>query len=370
MIHCRTVAGYGRRIFGRALALTILTGQVVGTGAMARERTPGDRDPAEQPFAADSIWNTPIGRGALYQAADADESRMLHTDHAGGPGGSYPWIAADAIGLYRAGANDPVARWHYRVRAGSVPWPGGPPQSNGAVGLPTPADVTFLGGSDQHAIVIDPLGRYAYEVWHGASLGQRGYRADYLVRTDLRGSGIASGEGRSEGIRAFGGSLVGGMIRCDELARGEIPHAVAVLLSTTQLRKGPTMADQKVWPAMHSDGGGKNDYRGLVPMGALLALPPSVDVEALPLTREGRALARAYQRFGGYIVDATHKTMSLAVLPQGCDKQMIRNLFADRRTIRDRLVRVLNNGPKHPGGPGERIAPPPPPLKPEGPGGG
>ena len=103
---------------------------------------------------------------------------------------------------------------------------------------------------------------------------------------------------------------------------------------------------------------------GLVPMGALLALPPSVNVEALPLTREGRILARAYQRFGGYVVDATDKTMTLAVLPQGCDKQMISNLFADRRTIRDHLVRVLNNSPEHPGGPGERIAAAPATLKP------
>ena len=54
--------------------------------------------------------------------------------------------------------------------------------------------------------------------------------------------------------------------------------------------------------------------------------------------------------------------MTLATLEQGCDKTAIDHLFADRRTIRDRLVRVLNNTPRHVGGPGERIAPAPPPL--------
>lgn len=363
MIHCRTQGRNVMRILRAPLAALLLTALGTGTVALAQTTMPGVRDPAEQPFANDSIWNTPIGRGADYQAADAAESQMLHTDNSGGPGGSYPWIAADAIGLYRATTSAPVATWRYDVRAGSG-WTSGQPVSNGSVAFPTPTGLQFLGGSDGHAIVIDPAGRYAYETWQGKRTGASDYHAVYLVRTDLRGPGIASVEGQSEGIRAFGGSLAGGLVRCEELAKGEIPHAVAVLLSTTQLRKGATMAEQKVWPATHSDGGGKNNYQGLVPMGALLALPPSVDVEALPLTREGRVLARAYQRFGGYVVDATDKTMSLAVLPQGCDKQMISHLFADRRTIRDRLVRVLNNSPDHIGGPGERIAAAPPVLTP------
>ena len=242
MIHCRTVVENPRRIFRRAIAALLLTATVAGGAAMAQDRLPGARDPVDQPFADNSIWNTPIGRGAQYQAADAAESRMLHTDDAGGHSGSYPWIGADAIGLYHARANDMVMRWLYNARSGSVPWPDGPPVTNGSVDLPTPAGVQFLGGSDGHAILIDPPGRYAYEVWQGAQAGQRAYRAVYLVRTDLRGSGIASGEGLSEGIRAFGGSLAGGIVRCSELAKGEIPHAVALLLSTTQLhaisRKG------------------------------------------------------------------------------------------------------------------------------------
>lgn len=321
------------------------------------------RDAADQPFADDSIWNTPIGLGAAYQAPDAAESQMLHSDDVGGPSGSYAWIGSDAIGLYRGRPSDPVKHWSYDVRAGGVPWPDGPPTSKGTIDLNTPADIRFLGGTDGHAILIDPPGRYAYEVWLGSAQDD-GYHVSYLVRTDLRGSGISSEEGQSQGIRAFGGSLAGGLIRCRELTEGDIPHGLAVLLSTTQLRKGATMADQKVWPAMFTDNAGRNDYQGLVPMGALLAIPATVDVEALPLTREGKILARAYQRFGGYVVDATHKTMTLATLEQGCDATAIEHLKADRRTIRDLLVRVLNNAPDQVGGPGERIAAAPPPLGP------
>ena len=171
MIHCRTVVENPRRIFRRAIAALLLTATVAGGAAMAQDRLPGARDPVDQPFADNSIWNTPIGRGAQYQAADAAESRMLHTDDAGGHSGSYPWIGADAIGLYHARANDMVMRWLYNARSGSVPWPDGPPVTNGSVDLPTPAGVQFLGGSDGHAILIDPPGRYAYEVWQGAQAG-------------------------------------------------------------------------------------------------------------------------------------------------------------------------------------------------------
>lgn len=322
------------------------------------------RDPGDQPFSAQSVWNTPIGRGAVYDAPDSAESRLLHTDDAGGRAGSYPWIGRDAIGLYRASASDPVRRWTYDVRGTSPDWRNGPPTLKGWVDLRTPAGIRFLGGTDKHAILIDPAHRHAYEVWLGEARGD-GYHAAYLVRTDLRGPGISLVDGQSQGIRAFGGSLAGGLIRCQELAHGDIPHALAVLLSNDQLRKGSTMFKQKVWPASFTDDGGRNGYAGLVPMGGLLAIPANVDIDALPLTREGKVLARAYQRFGGYVVDRTSKTMTLATLEQGCDKTAVDHLFADRRTIRDHLVRVLNNTPRQVGGPGERIAKAPPPLAPE-----
>lgn len=365
MIHSRTVGRddrCGRLSFRFAPCLALaLTVTLIGAPLPAQQY----RDPGDQPFSARSVWNTPIGRGAVYDAPHSPESRLLHTDDAGGRAGSYPWIGHDAIGLYTAKSSDPVRRWSYDVRAAGGPmWRGGPPILKGSVDLHSPADIRFLGGTDKHAVLIDPQHRFAYEVWLGEAKGE-GYHAAYLVRTDLRGSGISLVDGQSQGIRAFGGSLAGGLIRCRELANGDIPHALAVLLSNDQLRKGSTMFQQKVWPASFTDDGGRNGYAGRVPMGGLLAIPADVDIDALPLTREGKVLARAYQRFGGYVVDRTSKTMTLATLEQGCDKTAIDHLFADRRTIRDRLVRVLNNSPRHVGGPGERIAKAPPPLAPE-----
>lgn len=322
---------------------------------------PVARDPAEQPFATSSVWNTPLGLGATFQSDTDPETAMLHNENTGGAGASYAWIDSDSIGVYRAGAGDPDAPWSFDTRSATAPWPEGGPIQNGVISFPTPGNVTF-GGVDRYSIVILPDGKTAYEVWKGTATGDGGYHTQYIVRTDLTGPGIASGDHRSEGIRAAGMSLLGGLIRCTELANGDIPHGIAMVLSTAQLRAGSTVDDQKVWPASTTDHDGQNAYAGLVPMGALIAIPASVHLEDLGLSQEGLALARAFQRFGGYVVDTAGKTMSIATAEKGCPTAAITHLQQDKRTILKRLALVTNNGAAQPGGPGDRIVPPPPQL--------
>jgi hypothetical protein len=330
--------------------------------SMASQTTPKPRALVAQPFSNTSIWNTPIGSGAQYRDADDPETKLLRSKDAGGPGGSYTWVATDTFSVYRTDASDELATWHYDSRSATAPWPLAGPIRSGSVSIPTPPQVEFGGGTDRWAVLIMPDGRTAYEMWKGSRNPVTGdYHARYLVRTDLAGSGIASADGRSEGIRAFGGSLFGGLIRCRELERGEIPHAVAMLLSATQLRKGATMNDQKVWPATTTDRGGDNKYSGLVPMGALVAIRPDVDLDSLGLTREGLALARAYQRFGAYVVDQAVDTMTIAAVEKGCRSAVLAPLFKDRAKLLAHLVRVTNNAPDAIGGGGSRMAAPPPP---------
>jgi hypothetical protein len=156
-------------------------------------------------------------------------------------------------------------------------------------------------------------------------------------------------------VRGFGGSLLGGLVRCNELRSGRIEHGVAMLLSDTQMKHAERSSDQHVWPAMVADANSERIYKGLIPMGSLVGIPRSVDLAALHLTPEGLALALAYQRYGGYVVDTAIHTMTLAVLENGCDRTSIDHLFADRRKIRDQLALVTNNAPEHVGGPGVRM---------------
>ncbi len=195
--------------------------------------------------------------------------------------GSFPWIGKDAIGLYMAKSSDPVRRWSYDARAGGGPtWRGGPPILNGWIRLATPTDIRFLGGTDKHAILIDPDHRYGYEVWLGEAWGD-GYHATILVRTDLRGSGISLVDGQSQGIRAFGGSLAGGLIRCPRAGEWRYPPCPGRVVVQRSAAQGLDHVQAEGLARQFHDDGGRNGYAGQVPMGALLAIPADVDIEKL-----------------------------------------------------------------------------------------
>ena len=318
------------------------------------------RDPVAQPFASTSIWNTPLGRGATFQPGDGPETALLRNQNAGGPAGAYAWIGGHAFGIYRQGPNDPERSWTYRGRPPTVPWPHGGSPGGGRFTLRTPRALDILRGTDREAVLVDAEGRFAYEIWLGAvDPARKLYSAHVVVRTDLRGSGISATPGATEGVRAFGGSLIGGLVRRAELERGEIRHAIAMAASTSQA--SPTRI---VWPASSTDGGGHNAHTGVIPMGALFAIPPQVDLDRLGLTTpEGRALARAFQDFGGYITDTAARTLVIAYLEEGCTDPQINRLQSDKDRILSALAMVTNNAAAHPGGPGPQVTAPPPPLE-------
>lgn len=61
----------------------------------------------------------------------------------------------------------------------------------------------------------------------------------------------------------------------------------------------------RVWPATNVDNTA-GSYTGSIPMGSLWTLPPALDVATIGLTTpEAVACARAVQRYGAYVVDAT-----------------------------------------------------------------
>jgi len=358
-VHLRSLAV----AFSFAGLLVAATALLFGGGFAAGARSgESARDPSVQPFSSESIWNTPLGRGAVFQDPAAPETAMLRSENVGGQASSYSWISGDGLRIFRQKASDPLVRWYYDGRSATAPWPNEGALQHSSFMLRTPPDVEFL-GADRYTVIVTDDAKFAYEVWLGShDKAANAYRVRYIVGTDLYGPGIARKDHTSEGIRAFGGSLLGGLIRCNELDTLFIPHGLAMVLSPTQLKAGHTAADQKVWPASTTDNDGHNPYSGLVPMGALVAIPPSVNLQRLGLSPEGLALARAYQEFGGYVVDTAPKTMIIGNAEAGCKPEHIQRLQHDKRTIMQQLTLVTNNDSNSPGGPGERVTRFPPPL--------
>jgi hypothetical protein len=320
----------------RALVLLAAAACLAGPAGAA----PGVRDPWLWPFVPSSEWNLPLGSGATFSAPDAPISRDLRAGvaiiHAGE--WSHP--------VYLARADDPVVdiydkenNRHFRARV--------PPSAR-----PDPK-------WDAHMYVVDPTHHWVIEMYGTKILPDQRITTVRAFRVDLYGTGMHLTDGKYPGIRAMDASGFGGLIRAWELRAGRIRHAVTFLLPFSRLRHGP------VWPSRREDYWGFRDYKGNVPIGTLIAIPPSVDISRLGLSRGGQILARALQDYGAYCDDSSG-TNGITLSAEGASEGMpeLAEMRADFPRIRGLLLAVTNNTPATPGGGGARREPPAPPLDP------
>jgi hypothetical protein len=299
---------------------------------------PGSRDAGLWPFSVDSPWNTPLGDGAAFEAPDGPCTSDLREESI------VAWINA--------------AQWSHPVFLAEEDDPEAELYESGAfvATIRAPADAEPSGPSpdvepwtDAHLHVVDPAREGLDEMWRAFPLDAGfGWDADYHVRTDLRGPGVGEG-----GVRAYGGSAIGGLIRVGELA-GVVRHALAFAQPRSQQRRG------FVWPASSEDSGADGTYLGNVPMGQLVAIPPDVDIRDLGLTPGGLAMACALQNYGAYDVDSGG---SFSIYAEVAAAPEVEGAAEDVALLRSLLVCVTNNGPESVGGGGVRRAPPAPELE-------
>jgi hypothetical protein len=274
----------------------------------------------------------PIGSGAAYESAtDARTATLLDKAK------SDAWVNAEEYShpIYQASAGDPVV---------TVTRPGHP-----NVSFQLPVGATPAAGSDKHLHVIDPTHRWVDEDWKVGGVAPA-LTTGYHVRTDLYGPGVGEG-----GVRAYGGSAIGGLLRSWELQQGAVRHALALAIDADQLGRGP------VWPATAEDGNAASSYSGNVPMGTLAAIPASVDVTKLGLSATGVAVARALQDYGAYVVDRSGCTCLYA--EPSTPRAAVSALRKDVAKLRSLLRVVTNSSEAQPGGPGSRRAPLAPELR-------
>jgi hypothetical protein len=287
------------------------------TGAPA----PAGRDARLWPFASTSPWNTPIGTSAQF-APTADPRYASLTD-------AYTAINAQAwsMATYVASPSDPIrtvtssaGSWQYRIPDNAV--------------AALPAD------GDRQLLIIDPTGQYVDECWLATKVGLD-WTCAYHVRNSLRGAGVLAA-----GTRAYGGSALGGLIRTWELQQGSIRHALAMAVPRSDMVHGP------VWPANSEDGNAT--YTGSLPMGSLVSIPSTVDLNSLGLSPGGLAVATALRDYGAYLVDGSSNFTFFA---EPSAEGSLAGARADLDKIRSQLRVVTNNSPSTPGGGGSPIAP-------------
>jgi hypothetical protein len=119
--------------------------------------------------------------------------------------------------------------------------------ADAAPALPPPPN------TDAHLHIVDPQHAFVDEMWE-ASKVDGGWACQAWNRNDLTGPGVGQG-----GVRAYGGSAIGGLIRSGELTSA-IRHALAFAIEQGQQQ------DAFVWPATTNDQFAAAGYTGNLQM--------------------------------------------------------------------------------------------------------
>lgn len=91
--------------------------------------------------------------------------------------------------------------------------------------------------------------------------------------------------------------FIGGQITAEELAAGEIKHVLGI--SLVDIEKRSIFS----WPAQRSDGVNPYNVANRIPEGMRFRLDPAVNVDALPMSRAGKIIAKAAQQYGFVVWD-------------------------------------------------------------------
>ncbi|HEV7863102.1 MAG TPA: hypothetical protein VGR20_10395 [Acidimicrobiia bacterium] len=265
-----------RRLSAAALAAAFV---VAGLGARlpAEAALPGT-GPSCPLFPADDVWHADVSRlpvharSAAWLASMGGPDRRLHPDF--GPNGTdQPYGIPYSV---VAGSTQKVAvAFDYADESDAGPYPFGPS---------TPIE----NGSDAHALVVDKDHCTLYELygaaWNGGHPTAGSGAIWDLTSHTLRPSGWTSAD-------AAGLPILPGLLRRDEVAAGEVDHAIRLTASRTD--------KSFIWPARHQ-AGAANDA-SLPPMGAWFRLKSSFDISKL--RPDTQVVLRAMQRHGLILAD-------------------------------------------------------------------
>lgn len=158
--------------------------------------------------------------------------------------------------------------------------------------VPIPDDAVPSPGIDGHLAVWDPHTDQLWEFWKARRATDGTWEACWGGRIDQ----VSESIGRFPapyGVSASGLVTTAFMITLDEARRGQIDHAMGLVIPHPKVGWVP--------PANRSDGHSTNPDD--LPEGTRLRLPADVDVESLGLPPLGKAVARAAQRYGFVVVD-------------------------------------------------------------------
>jgi hypothetical protein len=231
-----------------------------------------------QIFPDNNPWNTDISNSPLDPRSDQYIAALpgnLHPDFGENPDYGIPFNIVPV--------SQPEVPVSFRYYTQSDPGP-----------YPIPPDAEIEGGKsasgDRHVLVLQQGVCKLYEMWDawpissGASWTAGSGAIFHLNSNKLRPNGWTSAD-------AAGLPILPALVKCDEVAAGEIDHALRVTFNKTQ--RG------YIHPATHFASNSKN--KDLPPMGLRIRMKASYDISGI--TGQAHVIAVAMKKYGMFVAD-------------------------------------------------------------------
>ncbi|MBC7465014.1 MAG: RICIN domain-containing protein [Bdellovibrio sp.] len=266
----------------------------------------------DRPFSATSSWNTPVKTGATYKKLNWPT-----------PSGGNYWVNWNQYSpaVIQSKNTDPLV---------AVKIPDSWGWSAQTLNIRIPAGVTGAVGSDGEILILD--GAAIHNCWQFKRLTETTATCQAYGRTNvLTGSGWGTKSPfLSAGIVAAGSSQLAGLLVQAETDKGEINHALQIVLDVPLVLPNPT------GEAIYSDGANSG---GLSQEGDRLAIPRGTPMPA-NLSPLGQKVFRAMMNYGAFNIDRATGTTVIRVQQNAYDSTTISKLAGEMKQITPLLQKV------------------------------
>ena len=250
-----------------------------------------------QVFPTNNYWNTPIDTLPVHASSSAWVSSIgnaakLHADWGKGPpiddyGIPFVTVTGAQPLVPIAGDPDPSLDYSNESDPGPYPIPPSAPIEGGAAST-----------GDRHVLVIETTNCRLYELYFAHSVGGgASWTASSFAKYDLNANAMRTDGWTS--ADAAGLPIFPGLVRWEEVAVGEIAHAIRFTAVNIWAVDSSTGAHKYLWPARHWSGGSNVSTRP--PMGARFRLKSAFNISTFsPATQ---VILRAFKKYGLVLAD-------------------------------------------------------------------
>jgi len=257
-------------------------------------------------FPADNIWNTPVDTLPVHANSDAyvaviGADEEIHADF-----GSGTWEGGP-IGIPYTTVSGVQATVSITFTYDDESDPGP---------YPIPPDAPIEGGpdseGDRHILIVDRDNCILYELYAAYPQPDGSWTAGSGAIFDLNSNAL-----REEGwtsADAAGLPILSGLVRYDEVATGEIRHALRFTANSTR--------QAYVWPARHF--APYNEQPNSPPMGQRFRLKADFDISGFP--PEVQVILQALKKYGMILADNGSSWFISGVPDERWDNEMLHEL--------------------------------------------